>query len=465
MTGPLRTSAPSGVLHELAALGSGVVVHTEPDVTDAYRRDQASPFLVPAGTPLAVVVPRRTQDVARIVSVAARHRVPVVPRGAGSGLSGGANAVDGGIVLDLSKLRRITDLDPASMTAVAEPGVLNADLKAAAAEHGLWYAPDPASAAFSTLGGNVATNAGGLCCVKYGVTREAVLGLDVVTADGREHHLGRATRKGVVGYDLPALFAGSEGTLGVITSVTVRLVPKPPPPVTVVAAFTDLTRAGEAVAAAVRRTTPSLLEIMDGVTLAAVEAFRPQGLDPTYAALLIAQSDLGGEAGQEQAKAIEAMAVAAGADLSMVSDDAAESELLLAARRLAYPALETQGQTVLDDVAVPVGRIPDLLRKVPAIADRHGVTIGTFGHAGDGNMHPTIVVPHGDAAAAERAAHAFDAVVELAQSLGGTATGEHGVGLVKFGHGTRELGDTLDLHRRIRATLDPHGLFNPGKAV
>jgi glycolate oxidase len=458
------TLAADAVLRDLATV-EGCGVHTDRDVLESYRRDQAAPFLISAGDPLAVVVPRCRDDVARIVTIASGHRVPVVPRGAGTGLSGGANAVDGCLVIDLSKLRRIIDIDPISMTAVVEPGVINADLKQAAAEHGLWYAPDPASFESCTVGGNVATNAGGLCCVKYGVTRDAVLALTVVTADGREHRLGRATRKTVAGYDLTALFVGSEGTLGVITEITVRLVPKPHPPVTVVAGFTDLAQVGEAITSITRSTTPALLEIMDRTTLAAVEEFRPQGLAPEHAALLIAQSDLPGPAARAEATTIEGIVASAGAEFTVVSDDPAESVLLLAARRLAYPALEAKGHTALDDVAVPRGRLPELLAAIPTIAHTHELTIGTFGHAGDGNMHPTIVVPRGDDEAVGRAARAFDAIVDLAQSLGGTATGEHGVGLLKRPHIRRELGPTVELHERIRATLDPHRILNPGKVL
>ena len=452
------------MLAELSESGSSVRVVTDPGVTGGYRYDQAGGF-VPAGQPLAVAFAGCTADVARVVSAAARHRVPIVPRGAGSGLAGGANAIEGGVVLDLSRMQRIVELDPGSMLATVQAGVINADLKAAAGTEGLWYAPDPASQTFSTIGGNVATNAGGLCCLKYGVTRDAVLGLEVVLADGRIRRLGRRTRKGVVGYDLVALMVGSEGTLGVITEITVRLIPKPPPAVTVVASFADLSSAGAAITTIVRAATPSMLEIIDSATLSAIEAYQPLGLEIGQAALLLMQSDLPAEAGRREAASIAEIAESAGAAMVVISDDQAESELLLQARRIAYTALEAQGRTLLDDVTVPVGRIAELLSGIAAIAQRFGVKVGTFGHAGDGNMHPTIVVPFGDDEAAARAVPAFDAIVSLALKLGGSMSGEHGVGLLKYARLRDELGEAHELHRRVRQTFDPLGILNPGRAV
>jgi glycolate oxidase len=408
-----------GMLADLRALGDSVTVVTDPDVVEGYRRDQTLSSFVPAGEPLAVVSPRTTADVSRVVTAAARHGVPIVPRGAGSGLAGGANAVDGGVVVDLTRMNQIIELDSRSLLATVQPGVINTDLKNAAAAEGLWYAPDPASQDFSTIGGNVATNAGGLCCVKYGVTRDAVLGVEVVLADGQVCRVGRRTRKGVAGYNLVALLVGSEGTLGVITEVTVRLVPRPAPATTVVASFADLRAAGAAIGAIAAGTGPSMLEIIDEATLAAIEAYCPIGLDVGQAALVLAQSDLGGSAGQLEAEKIAAIAAESGAGMVLVSEDPAESEALLQARRIAYTALEAQGITLLDDVTVPLGRMADLLAGVRRIADRFGIVVGTFGHAGDGNMHPTLVVPHGDSDALVRAAAASDAIVELACSWAG----------------------------------------------
>ncbi|HSD81952.1 MAG TPA: FAD-linked oxidase C-terminal domain-containing protein, partial [Solirubrobacteraceae bacterium] len=399
------------------------------------------------------------------VRAAARHRVAVVPRGGGSGLSGGANAVDGCVVLCLERMTRVVEVDAAALTATVEAGVLNAQLAAAARSEGLWYPPDPASWEFSTIGGNVATNAGGLCCVKYGVTRDVLQEVEVVLADGRAVRLGRRTRKGVAGYDLAGLLCGSEGTLGVITEATVRLLPPPRPASTLAASFASLPDAGVAIARIARELRPSLLELMDATTIAAVEDLQPMELDRDDAALVFARSDAGAHEGPEEIARMQALCEESGATLVVTSDEEAEGRMLLAARRLAYPALERKGTTLLDDVGVPVPAVPALLDGVARIAEEHELVIGTFGHAGDGNMHPTIVYDHRDAAQVARARSAFAAIVELALGLGGTVTGEHGVGLLKREHLAAELGDAHDLHHAVKRALDPAGLLNPGKAI
>jgi glycolate oxidase len=359
----------------------------------------------------------------------------------------------------------IVELDPVGLIARVQAGVLNASLKTAAAEAGLFYAPDPASFEFSTIGGNVATNAGGLCCVKYGVTRDSVLGLEVVLADGRLVRLGGRSLKDVGGYDLVSLLCGSEGTLGIVTEVTVRLLPRPRPALTMAASFPSLGAAGEAILAIVGKATPSLLEVMDSTTIAAVEAMQPMDLDDSIAALVFARVDGGGTAAEEDLRTMVELAEAAGASFVAASDDEAEGRMLMAARRLAYPALERLGATLLDDVGVPVSRLGELFARVPPIAARNDVMIGIFGHAGDGNMHPTIVYPHGDPAAVTRARAAFEEIVDLALSLGGTISGEHGIGTLKRDLLERALGPASDLNRAVKRALDPEGLLNPGKAI
>jgi glycolate oxidase len=443
-----------------SALPDGVVV-TDAAAVEKYRHDWSRDPA--AGTPAAVVRVDDAEQVQTAVRWAAAHRVPVVPRGAGSGLSGGSSAVDGGIVLSLERMRSV-EIDPLCQVAVVEPGAFNKDVKAAAAFEGLWYPPDPSSFEICSIGGNVATNAGGLCCVKYGVTRDALLGAEVVLADGRVVRVGRRTRKGVAGYDLAALLCGSEGTLGVITEVTLRLQPPPGPASTLAASFPTLEAAGEAIRQIARAARPSLLEVMDAATIAAVEAFQPMDLDPDAAALVFARSDEGG--GTAEIAWMERTCEAAGAALVVTSDEEAEGRMLLAARRLAYPALERRGATLLDDVAVPVGAIPAFLAAVQAIAAAHGVLIATFGHAGDGNMHPTIVYDHHDADEVARARAAFAAIVRAALQLGGTITGEHGVGLLKRPYLVDEIGpDALDLSRDIKRVWDPDGRMNPGKML
>ncbi|RJS20753.1 FAD-binding oxidoreductase [Corallococcus sp. H22C18031201] len=452
------------LVRELAAVLPADGWVTDSDVLEAHRRDQAE--WAPSGQPRVLVRPRTTEEVQAVLRVAAAGRVPVVARGAGSGLSGGANAIDGCIVLSLARMNRVLEVDPGGMVAVVQPGVLNGAVKAAAAEHGLWYAPDPASWEFSSIGGNLATNAGGLCCVKYGVTGDSVLGLEVVLADGSVVRTGGRTVKNVAGYDLTRLFIGSEGTLGVITEATLRLRPRPPRATTLVASFPTLVSAGTAVADIMRATRPSLLELMDRATVRAVEAWKPMGLDVEAAALLLARSDAGGEQGVAEIEQMRASCERAGATFVMSTADEAEGELLMGARRFAFPALEHQGATLLDDVAVPLSRIADLFAAVERIAAERQVLIGTFGHAGDGNMHPTVVFEREDPVALTRAKQAFDDILQAALALGGTITGEHGVGSLKRAFLGVQLGPTsMRLHETIKRAVDPHGLLNPGKML
>ncbi|HUF32439.1 MAG TPA: FAD-linked oxidase C-terminal domain-containing protein [Acidimicrobiales bacterium] len=447
------------ILAELTdALAPGVLV-LDPDVVEGYRHDRA--MTAPAGTPLALVRATCTADVSTTVAAAARHRVGIVPRGAGTGLSGGSSAVDGCITLSTERMRAL-DVDPAAMLATVGPGLLNAEVKAAAREHGLWYPPDPSSFEICSIGGNLATNAGGLCCVRYGVTTDYVLGIEVVLADGRAVRLGGRTVKDVAGYDLKRLIVGSEGTLGIITEATLRLRPLPPPVSTVIATFADVVAAGRAVATIMAALRPSALELMDRAAVAAVERVRPMGLDPGIGALLLGQTDVGsGDAGR-----IAAACEAAGATYTAVTDDLDEGELLMGARRMAIPCVERLGTVLIEDVGVPVPRIPDLVAAVEAIAQRHRTSIPVIGHAGDGNLHPLVTFDASDPEASARAEAAFHEVMRAALELGGTVTGEHGIGSLKASHLMDQLGpDVMELTRRIKAALDPLGTLNPGKWV
>ncbi|HEX3004665.1 MAG TPA: FAD-linked oxidase C-terminal domain-containing protein [Angustibacter sp.] len=452
----------AAVLADLTAgLPAGALV-VDRGVVDGYRRDRAD--TVEPGWPLALVRATSTTDVQHVLRTASAHRVPVVPRGAGTGLSGGASATDGCLLLSLEALRDI-EIDAPAMVAVAGAGVLNGELKRVAAQHGLWYPPDPSSYEICSIGGNLSTNAGGLCCVKYGVTTDYVLGCDVVLADGTLLRLGGRTIKDVAGYDLKRLFVGSEGTLGVITSATLRLRPLPAPAVTLVATFASVEAAGRAVSSIVAAHRPATLELMDAATVRAVEAFRPRGLDVGAGATLLAQSDAGPAAAAEIA-ATEAVCVDEGATFVAVTDDADEGEMFMQARREAFPALMRLGTTLIEDVGVPIPRIAELVAGVERVAARHDTSIAVVGHAGDGNVHPLISFDPADAAAVERADAAFAAVVELALSLGGTLTGEHGVGVVKAPFLAAQLGpEVLDVSRRIKDALDPLGILNPGKLL
>jgi glycolate oxidase len=394
--------------------------------------------------------------------LASRHGVPVVTRGAGTGLSGGSAAVDGCLTLSTERMRRIC-VDPDAMVAVVQPGLLNAEVKAAAREHGLWYPPDPSSFEICSIGGNLATNAGGLCCVKYGVTTDYVLGLEVVLADGTLVRLGGRTIKDVAGYDLKRLFVGSEGTLGVITEATLRLRPLPPPATTVVATFADVVDAGRAVTSIVARIRPAALELMDRTSISAVEAVTHMGLDASCGALLLGRSDV---LGSDETALMEAACTDAGADYVVATADPDEGEQLMAARRMAIPAVERMGTVLIEDVGVPIPRIPALIRGVEDVAARHGTTIAVIGHAGDGNFHPLVVFDRADAEAVERAEVAFGEVMDVAIALGGTITGEHGVGTLKRRWLGAQLGpDALALAGRIKDALDPAGILNPGKAL
>ncbi|WP_233617340.1 FAD-binding oxidoreductase [Actinomadura sp. WAC 06369] len=455
----------------LAAALPGARLITDADVLAGLGHDEAE--WAPAGAPVAALRARSSDEVARAVAACAELRIPVVPRGAGTGLSGGANAVDGCLVLDLSAMDAVVEIDAENMVAVVQPGVVNDDLKKAVAEHGLWYPPDPASAPWSTIGGNVATNAGGLCCLKYGVTRDYVLGLQAVVggpagAYGTRVDLGRRTTKGVAGYDLTGLFVGSEGTLGVVTEVTLRLRPaRRDAPRTVVGAFDDIVAAGRAVAAATSRgLVPAALELLDRACLEAVEEWKHLGIHPGAEALLLASVDTPGPSGDDEAAALAAIFRDAGAAWAEQSTDPVEADALFEARRLAYPALERLGPVLTEDVCVPRSSVPAMLARTEEIGRRHGVRIATIAHAGDGNLHPLLITPPGDDAARAAAQAAFEELLRAAIDLRGTVTGEHGVGLLKRGGMQRELPlGVRAMQHAVKRALDPLDLFNPGKVI
>jgi len=419
---------------------------------------------VPQSLPDGVVYAESVADVVQAVQLAAAHKVPLVPRGAGTGLAGASSASAGEVVLDLSRMNRILSVDPVEQVAVVEPGVLNAHLNAAVAEHGLFYAPDPASTAICSIGGNIATNAGGMRCAKYGVTRESVLGLRVVLADGRELRTGRGTIKGVTGYDLNALMIGSEGTLGVVVEATLRLRPLPIATATVAAFFPDVAAAAAAASAVIAaRLQPAVLELVDGPTLAAIDAALGTNYRSRGGAFLLAQTD-GFGADLEMDVLVNAVEPFA-AELERAAD-AAEAEALLTARREAIPSLEKMGRVSIGDIGVPRGRLADAVTGLADISQRTGVRIFTIAHAADGNLHPIIVVDPHESVTEGPAKAALGEMFRLAQSLGGTLTGEHGVGLLKRDWLRDELGDvSLEVQHAIRRALDPQGILNPGKAI
>ncbi len=379
---------PDDVLARLVAdLPEGIVVTGAAEI-DKYREDFARDGS--AGTPIAVVRAETPEQVQQAVRWAAEHRIPIVPRGAGTGLSGGSSAVDGGITVSLERMTSI-EVDPACQVAIVEPGAFNVDVKKAAAEHGLWYPPDPSSYEICSIGGNLATNAGGLCCVKYGVTTDYVLGMDVVLADGTLVRLGGKQIKDVAGLSLLKLFVGSEGTLGIITRAILRLIPAQRAGATMVAFFPTMTAASRAVVAIRAKVRSSMLELMDNPTINAVEDWRSHGLDRSTGALLIAQSDAPGVSCEAEIKIMEEACEEAGADEVFSTTDPDESEMFISARRNAFLALEQRGSVLFEDVGVPVPLLPDLVDGVAAIAARCEVEIAVVAHAGDGNTHPIVV--------------------------------------------------------------------------
>jgi glycolate oxidase len=432
---------------------------------ETYRRDETA--YLPAGLPGAVALPTETAQVATLVRICGEFDVPIVPRGAGSGLSGGAAGIDGALTVAFTAMDRIVEIDPPNLCVVTQPGVINARLKAAVAEHGLFYAPDPASFEMCSIGGNLGTNAGGLCCVKYGQTRESVLGLEVVMADGSVIRTGGKNVKDVAGYSLTHLIIGSQGTLALVTEATLRLRPAPPPRATLLAFFPTLEGAGEAVAGiAAAGLSPVTLELMDRFTIRAVDDMHGLGLDRDAAAMLMIESDLPTLAADDELARAEAVCVGVGATTTVRSQTVAEADLLRQARRAAHWALEKIGDVKMEDVGVPRSRVPDMLRAIEVIAVKHDVRIGTFGHAGDGNLHPDLVLERGDPRG-EAITKAVQAdLYQAALDLGGTVTGEHGIGSARREWLEPQLGaDAVRVMRSIKAALDPQGLLNPGRVL
>ncbi|MEV6674036.1 FAD-linked oxidase C-terminal domain-containing protein [Streptomyces sp. NPDC051162] len=466
----MTVSVEKPLLAALAeALPEGAVL-TGDDELAPHSRD-AAPFSE-AGRPAVLVRPETVEEVQHVVRTARAYGVPVVPQGARTGLAGAANAVDGCLLLSMVGMNRVLEVDTANRLVRCEPGVVTADLAAAVAGHGLCYPPDPASWERCTIGGNIATGAGGLCCVKYGVTADYVLGLTVVLADGEVLRVGRRTVKGVAGYDLTRLFVGSEGTLGVIVEATLALRPPPPPALALLARFPSATDAGEAVAAIIRAGhVPSALELMDRTTTEAVAALGHPLLKGGAAATLIVASDA-----PDAADAVRAMAVLcqeAKALSVTAAADGEQSREVLDARRMVLPAVSARAARLpgdvtafIEDVAVPRARLAGLIDRIEHIADEYGLYISTVGHAGDGNLHPTVVFDRSDPDAVRRAREAYDAIMAAGLELGGTITGEHGVGTLKRDWLARELPPrNLRLQQDVKRLLDPEGLLNPGKVL
>ncbi len=430
-----------------------------------YAVDQAP--VIDFQLPLAVVFPQSVADVQAVVRACAGTGVAIVARGAGTGVSGGAHATKNCIVLSLERMDRILALNPDDETAVVEPGVVNAVLNDAAAAHKLMYAPDPASFRTSTIGGNVATNAGGLRCAKYGVTRDSVLALDVVLADGSLIHTGHQTFKGVAGYDLTGLFVGSEGTLGIVVGVTVRLKYLPRDVHTVAAFYPDFRQAAAGVLAVGRaRVQPAIMELLDGGTLAQLDDIHGSDLTARGRALLLIQTDGFGAAAE--AEVVRDVLLAGGA--AVTTEASAEAERLVELRRHSRGVEVDDEYRVGEDVAVPRSRLVDYVAALDAMASDYGVHLKVVAHAGDGNLHPTFWIDRTggsvDAGALERLQRVLDESITAALAMGGTITGEHGVGQYKLRWlGQEQPEPVREIQRRIKELFDPEGILNPGKAI
>ena len=432
---------------------------------ESYRRDE-TPY-VQTGLPGAVALPTETAQVADLVRLASEHRVPIVPRGAGTGLSGGSTGIEGGLTIAFTAMDRILEIDRENLVAVVQPGIINATLKAAVAEQGLFYPPDPASFEQCSIGGNLGTNAGGLCCVKYGQTRDSVLSLEVVMADGSIIRTGGRNIKDVAGYSLTHLFVGSQGTLAIITEATLKLRPAPPPRSTMLAFFPTLDSAGQAVSAITAAgLSPVTLELLDRFTIAAVDDMNNLGLDRTAAAMLMVESDMPGVAASDELERAEAACRTAGATDVVRAADAQEADWLRQARRAAHYALERLGEVRMEDVGVPRSKVPDMLRAIERIAAKHDVRIGTFGHAGDGNLHPDLVFERGDPRAEALTKLVQADLYRAALELGGTITGEHGIGVARRDWLEQQRGPgAMRVMRAIKDALDPLGILNPGRVL
>lgn len=423
---------------------------------------------LPEAVPDAVLFPRSTQQVASVMRVAHRESIPVTPRGAGTNIVGGTVPVKGGIVICFTRMNRILEINPEDRYAVVEPGVINGELQAAVGRHGLFYPPDPASLNVSTIGGNVAENAGGPRGVKYGVTRDYLLGLTVVLADGRVIRTGGKTTKNVTGYDLTGLFCGSEGTLGIITEITVRLISKPEAQRSIQALFPELDGAGQAVSRIMAAgILPVALELMDSTVIRLIEESHHIGLPLEAEGLLLIQVDGSRETVQGEAEKVANFCRQNGATEVRVSKDSRDEELLWFARRSAFGVMaRARPNCIVEDVTVPVSKLPTMVRYIVALAKERGVTVGVLAHAGDGNMHPLILFDRRDPQEWSRVEAFTRDLFQKAAELGGTLSGEHGIGLAKDEFLPMVMNqETRELIRQIKTSLDPKGILNPGKFV
>jgi glycolate oxidase len=450
------------IIRELReAIGADRVL-TSPEELTVYSYDASWSEIRPG----AIVSPLTTTEVAATLRIADRERIPVVPRGAATGLSGGSVPVEGSIALNMARMNRILEISPGDLVAVVQPGVVNKTLQDETAKYGLFYPPDPASYYMATIGGNVAENAGGPRCLKYGVTKDYVLGLEVVLPGGRIMRTGKRTIKDVAGYNLTQLFIGSEGTLGVITEVTVKLLPLPPARGTVLALFRTLEEACQTVGAVLATgIIPLTTELMDDLTIRAVERYMTLGLPPETGAALLIDVDGQPEAVERESQIVVQACAEGGALAVQRAVTAEESDTLWTGRRAIAAALKHLGpDNIGEDLAVPRSKIPEMAQRIRAISAKYGLPIAVFGHIGDGNLHPHIICDRRNLEEMERLEKAGAEIMEAAIELGGTITGEHGIGLAKREFVLKGIHPVaLEQMRALKRLFDPNNIMNPGK--
>jgi glycolate oxidase len=441
-------------------------VYTSTEQLLVYAFDATSP--VSDQVPSAVVVPGSQAEIVELLKIANEYQIAIVPRGSGTGLAMGSTPLTGSIVVLMNRMNRILEIDRTNLTALVEPGVITAELAGVAEKEGFFYPPDPGSMSISTIGGNVAVNAGGLRGLKYGVTGDFVMGLEVVLPTGDILHTGNKCKKDAAGYNLSSLFIGSEGTLGIITQILLRLLPLPETQRTALATFNDIQSAAQVVADIIAaRIIPVTLELLDNICIKSVEAHASLGLPTNAGALLLIEVDGYASQVDEEMRAITAICQSNRATSFNIADDQIQANHLKAARRTTLAALaRRKPTTILEDVTVPRSKIPEMVRRIQEISQKFEVEIAIFGHAGDGNLHPTGMTDARDGEELTRVIKAFEEIYISALDIGGTITGEHGVGIKKRHILPKQVGETgMNLMRSIKQSIDPNNILNPGKVL
>ncbi len=450
------------LIDELKEIVGEQNVLTSPEELLCYSYDST----VLQHLPEIVVLPRTAAEVAAVVKLASRDKLPIVPRGAGTNLAGGTIPIQGGIVISVTRMTDILEIDTVNMVAVVQPGVVTGKLQAEVAKQGLYYPPDPASLKVTTIGGNAGMNAGGPHALKYGVTSDYVMGLEVVLPSGELIRTGGKAIKNVTGYNLTQLFVGSEGTLGVITEITLRLIPQPESSGSVLAAFADLDDAATLVNRILHAgVTPAVIEIMDQMTIHTVDDYLQSGLPRDAAALLLIQVDGVQAAVDQELQVISQLCRENRATMVELATTPDEEEVLWKARQSISPSLTRVRPTKLgEDISVPREAIPQVVRRIQEISRERDLPIVIFGHISDGNLHPNILFDQADPEEMERVEAASGDIFEVATSVGGTLSGEHGIGLLKQKYLQLDLpAATVEVMRTIKRALDPDNIMNPGK--